>query len=75
MLLVDDSPYNLLVLKELLNCTKLVGQVQTAMTGYDAIQKVMENSNLMGIRSIFDIIFMDLHMPILGGFEVKKFTD
>ncbi len=71
---MDDSPYNLFILQEILltmdNTRRL--KIKTALNGQEAIDIITDNSNLMNGRkqSKYNIIFLDLHMPVLDGFQV-----
>jgi len=58
-LAVDDNRANLILLKALLE--DLGAEVTTAINGKQAIQKAAEK--------IFDIIFMDIQMPIMDGIQ------
>jgi len=62
ILLVDDTPANLfatqIVLKEL-NC-----QTITAQSGQEALDMLQEYE--------FALVLMDIHMPIMDGFEAAK---
>ena len=62
ILVVDDHPVNKQLLRIVLE--KSGYQVLTAEDGLDAINKVKENK--------FDLIFMDVQMPILDGYEATK---
>ena len=64
MLIVDDSPYNLLVLKELLKTISKVSSVSTALNGELALEAML--------REPFDCVFMDLHMPVMDGYEATN---
>lgn len=59
ILVVDDNPTNHLVVKSLLET--IVGKVITANNGIEAIQALESQS--------VDMIFMDIHMPIMDGIE------
>ena len=61
ILLVEDNKINRLVATELLEHEGI--QVTAAHNGKEAIQKVTEFENR------FDMIFMDLQMPIMDGYE------
>lgn len=72
---MDDSPYNLFVMKEIMatviNSDKQNFKIKTAMNGQEALDQILlEPNNLAndGRQSKFDLIFLDLHMPILDGF-------
>ena len=66
VLIVDDSPYNLFVIKKLLAQMESIERIEKAMNGQEALQKIVEN------ECCYDIIFLDLHMPILDGFQTIK---
>ena len=69
VLCVDDSSYNLFLMKELLSSmSHLKVDLDTAMHGKEAIQKVCS------AEIIYDFIFMDLHMPVMDGFEVSTIS-
>eukprot|EP00347_Sterkiella_histriomuscorum_P020099 403339107 len=67
--LVDDAPYNLLVMQQLLKQLKQVRCVQTALNGKQAIEALYSKENICYSNnrafSKFDYIFMDLHMPAI----------
>ncbi|MGK0324980.1 MAG: signal transduction histidine kinase/CheY-like chemotaxis protein [Polaribacter sp.] len=68
VLLVDDNLINIMVGKQILEKSKLI--VDVANDGLAAIKKVKENE--------FDIILMDIQMPIMDGYtttkEIRKFN-
>lgn len=67
ILIVDDAIVNLLVTE-----SKLIdagANVETASNGKIAIEKVIESEEL---GEIFNIILMDMQMPIMDGFEATK---
>lgn len=59
VLIVDDNPTNHLVVKSLLDT--IVKQTVTANNGVQAIQALEAQE--------FDLVFMDIHMPIMDGIE------
>ena len=61
---MDDSPYNLFVIQEILTYIDPNLEITTALNGQVALDRVLE-----GIT--FDIIFLDLNMPVLDGFQVR----
>lgn len=61
-LVVEDNPLNMLVLTKLLSSLNI--QVESAENGKVACKMAAENS--------YDVIFMDLNMPVLDGFEATK---
>jgi len=62
ILLVEDNQVNQMVAKKFL--TKWNAQVSIANNGKESLSLIKENT--------FDIILMDLHMPIMDGFEAIK---
>jgi len=62
ILVVDDNDINLLLAKKVL--LTLNTEVETARNGQEAVDKALNNS--------FDAIFMDLHMPVMDGYEAVK---
>ncbi|MBF0572989.1 MAG: response regulator [Desulfamplus sp.] len=59
IMIVDDDEYNRFILKKYLNHPKLT--IELAEDGLSALNKFKEHS--------FDIIFMDMEMPIMDGME------
>lgn len=47
--------------------------IEEALHGQQAIDKIFSINHSVRIRgnNYYNIIFMDLHMPVLGGFDVK----
>jgi signal transduction histidine kinase len=62
ILLVDDNKLNLLVAKQFLN--KWKAEVTTSISGITAIEQTKENN--------FDLVLMDLMMPVMDGFEASS---
>jgi len=62
ILVAEDDACNLQILEELLHTAGQ--QVTVAQNGREALRAVAENN--------FDLIFMDLEMPYLDGFQVTK---
>ena len=67
ILLVEDNQINMMVAKKVL--TGFKAEVTTAVDGSEALAALLKNSD-------FDIILMDLEMPVMDGFtaihEVKR---
>ena len=63
MLLVEDDGRNILALVTALKRKGIM--VQVAENGQQAIEILQE-------RSDFDLIFMDIMMPVMGGYEAMK---
>lgn len=64
VLVADDSPYNLFVIKEMLSTIDRNIEVTEALNGQLAIDQVQSH------QDPFDLILMDLNMPLMDGFEV-----
>ncbi|ANS74458.1 hybrid sensor histidine kinase/response regulator [Paenibacillus yonginensis] len=62
ILLAEDNPINRLVMSKMLE--KLGHEVTVVTNGQEVIEEVS--------RKAYDIIFMDLHMPVLNGFEATR---
>lgn len=63
ILVVDDNSTNHMVIKSLLE--SLVGTIDVAENGREAIECLE--------RETFDIVLMDIHMPIMDGIEATLF--
>lgn len=67
---MDDTSYNLFVLKEIILSINPSIEVQTANNGKECLDIVMAPENIKNNNSTkFDLIFLDLHMPIMDGFQ------
>lgn len=62
VLVVDDSSYNLFIMEEILKLIETVGEIVTALNGEEALALISEQRE-------YDIILMDIQMPILDGFQ------
>ena len=77
LLIVDDNPYNLFIMKELLQGVDASFEIKTALNGEEALKVVMDPNYLKTTehtapKSVFKVVFMDLHMPVLDGFQVTS---
>jgi CheY-like chemotaxis protein len=63
ILIVDDNAVNLKLMSNILN--KMGYKPQMANNGYEALQILAENKKI-------DLVFMDLHMPGIGGIETTR---
>ncbi len=59
ILLVDDNKTNHTVVTSLLGT--LVGHIDTALNGEEAIERLKQET--------FDVVLMDIHMPVMDGIE------
>jgi len=65
VLLVEDIKINMTIARELLKKAGL--QVETAENGAEAVALVQENP-----PDYYDLIFMDLQMPVMDGYEASR---
>ena len=67
MLIVDDNNFSLFAFKNLLQHLKL--DFNSCYSGKEAIDIILDK-NKEGLT--YDLIFMDLEMPIMNGYKVKQ---
>lgn len=66
VLLAEDNPVNILMFKKILEkCGAAVTVAQNGQKAYEAFLK-------MDIMNPFDIIFMDIQMPLMNGLEASR---
>lgn len=65
VLLVEDNEINIEVAKELLGIVGI--QVETAVNGKLAVEAVTEKE-----AGYYDLIFMDIQMPVMNGYEASR---
>ena len=77
VLIIDDSSYNQFVMKEIMNGIfpeeRNRYNIDTALNGLEAIEEYLlkiENISSDRKSSKYDIIFLDLNMPIMDGYQV-----
>jgi CheY-like chemotaxis protein len=77
VLIIDDSSYNQFVMKEIMNgiFPEERGRynIDTALNGLEAIEEyLLKKENITSDKksSKYDIIFLDLNMPIMDGYQV-----
>jgi CheY-like chemotaxis protein len=63
VLVVDDNQINRLLINKVL--TKWGAIIDFAENGLEAINKIESNRN-------FDVVLMDIHMPVMGGLEATE---
>lgn len=69
ILLVDDQAFNLICLENLIESSFANSVIETALNGQIALDKVIENDKE---GTTFDIIFMDINMPVMDGNESSR---
>lgn len=62
ILIVDDEPLNIFLLQQILKHYDF--DLSTAVDGQDALNKFNNKK--------FDLVLMDLYMPVMDGFEASK---
>ena len=73
ILLAEDNPVNQMVAKKMLE--KMGHQVDVAKNGWiclDMFKKSLSVTGDKGTKPLYDIIFMDMQMPEMGGVEATK---
>jgi len=72
LLLVDDNPFNLLILSEYLK--KLKGYALTSTNAYNGAMalEMFQSQNPPSAKFPIDLILMDCQMPILDGYDTSK---
>ncbi|KXX73456.1 Hybrid signal transduction histidine kinase B [Madurella mycetomatis] len=68
LLLVDDNPINMKLLTQVVR--KLNHTFETANHGLEAVQ--LYKNSLRGREPRFDLVFMDISMPVMNGFEATR---
>lgn len=63
VLIVEDHPLNLEITEKLLKRTGMI--VSCAENGQECL-------DLLAVRQDYDVVLMDLHMPVMDGFEACK---
>ncbi|MDR1622621.1 MAG: response regulator, partial [Synergistaceae bacterium] len=69
VLLVEDNEINALIAEELLNAVD--AEVTLAQNGSEALKRLEEAPRVDG-GSPFDLVLMDLQMPVMDGYEATK---
>jgi CheY-like chemotaxis protein len=70
LLLVDDNPINIILLATVVS--KLKHTYVVARNGLEAVQRYQKSLEDQQDRSPFDMVFMDLSMPVMDGFEATR---
>lgn len=72
ILICDDSIFNIKILqKMLLNCKKYKMQIDTCLSGEEAIEKFLKK-NKANSSDPYNYIFLDWNMPIMDGYETSS---
>ena len=76
ILCVDDSTYNLFVIREIISQIDAKIHIETALNGQIAHDKIFDahqivQDNALNKGNFYDLVLLDLHMPLLDGFQVR----
>lgn len=71
LLYVDDSTYNLFVMQEIIKELDPSVTVFTALNGQLALELI---ADMAPHERLFDVILIDLQMPVMDGYEVSEFA-
>lgn len=73
VLIVDDTPFNIISLRVLIQHIDCVGQVRSTNNGRDAINFFKDKGGGASEQDEeIDLIFMDINMPEVDGFEATR---
>jgi CheY-like chemotaxis protein len=74
ILCIDDDPITLMLCKKVISKTVFSQAIDTALNGVDAIKylddfilKLQNNPNI--VKELPELIFLDLNMPVMNGWE------
>ena len=65
ILLVEDNELNLEIAEEIIGSTG--AEIDTAINGLEALNKIMQSA-----ENYYDLVFMDIQMPIMDGYESTR---
>lgn len=68
IILIDDDPIQHLVCQKMLQSLKIEVPIMNCYNGYEAISYIKEMGNY-SCSSKIRLIFLDLNMPVMNGFE------
>jgi len=71
ILLAEDNQLNVMLIKNLFSENNL--KLQTAENGKECIELLKTNTGLTEYTKVFDIILMDMQMPVMNGYEAVSF--
>lgn len=69
ILLIDDDGVTNVVNKKLIELTGMVCEISVAHHGQHALELIHKNNTNTQLP---DIILLDIHMPVMGGFQFLK---
>jgi len=68
ILCIDDDPITLMLCKKVISKSAFSKETETANNGEEAL-KYFNKIKESGIKSLPQLIFLDLNMPVMGGWE------
>jgi CheY-like chemotaxis protein len=66
---IDDDPISLMISKKIIAKTTFAKEVITAVNGQEALRMYDKLNISADFNSKPDLIFLDLNMPVMGGWE------
>ena len=66
-MLVEDNPLNVKLILSLFSENNL--KLQVVENGSECLEKLKENNGSTSLTTCFDIILMDMEMPVMNGYE------
>ena len=70
ILLVDDSPYNLFIINQMISSLSKNYEISETINGHEVIDLLKYHENVK--NETFQYIFLDLYMPLICGYELAK---
>jgi len=70
VMLVDDNEIDNLINQEMIRSTNFANEILVFLTGQEALAHLAANQN--DKDSLPEIIFLDINMPIMNGFQFLK---
>ena len=68
--IIDDDPITVFGIKKMLNLINVCDDIRTFGNGKEAIDHI--NELLMQDKPIPEVIFLDINMPIMDGWQLKR---
>mgnify|MGYP002633700584 CR=1 FL=1 len=74
ILVANDNIFQILVISNSIKILGYVERIDEALNGQEALELVIQNevNFLNGKERLYDLIFLDLDMPIKNGYEACK---
>lgn len=69
ILFVDDDPITLMLCKKVIARASFSKNIITAKNGQEALLLFDESKNNQNFNDVPQLIFLDLNMPVMGGWE------